>query len=406
MEMLGPLRRLLTGPDRRRPPAGSPRRRRIRLYGAPLGLVALFGLGLVNVADLVGSRHLPELIAALLTFATLLPVALTAAGRPLIAWRFAYPMMFLGVLGGRLGTDAWPWSTVQILATLVVFTALVFRELSGVIGWATALTVLPVFLFSPPANAWGSATLLIAIALAGDLVSRRRRSRDELAEQAQLTRVEHERRAVLEERTRIAREMHDVVAHHMSMIAVQAETVPYRVSGLPTPAQEEFASIASAARAALTDMRRLLGVLRSDAEQSPREPQPGLADVATLVSTASRAGLVVTLDGGGRLPADVPDAVGLAAYRIVQEALANAARHAPGGPVHVSVRADGFALRVEVRNGPGSAGPAERRTGEGGHGLVGMRERAVLLGGTLHAEAQPGGGYLVAARLPLASEDA
>lgn len=405
MEMLGPLRRLLTGPDRRRPPARSPRRRKIRLYGAPLGLLALLGAGLANAADLMATRDLPELVAALLTLGTLLPVVLIAVGRPLIAWRVEYPMLFLGVLGAHFGGGAWPWSVVQIMAALVVFAALVFREESGVIGWATALTVVPVFAFAPRANAWGAATLLVAIALAGDLVSRRRRSRDELAEQAELTRVEHERRAVLEERTRIAREMHDVVAHHMSMIAVQAETVPYRVSRLPEPAQEEFASIASAARAALNDMRRLLGVLRSDVEQIPREPQPGLADVATLVETASRAGLAVALEDG-RLPADVPGPVGLAAYRIVQEALANAARHAPGGPVRVSVRVSQEVLVVEVGNGPALAGPAERPAGENGHGLVGMRERAMLLGGTLDAGPQPGGGYLVAARLPLSTEDA
>ncbi|MEV4639551.1 histidine kinase [Actinoplanes sp. NPDC049548] len=405
MEMIGPLRRLVTGPDRRRPPARSRRRRRIRLYGAPLGIVALLGLGTANAAYLVADRNLAEVLAALLTFVTVLPVALAAAGRPLVAWRIAYPVLFLGAVGADSGGMEWPWSVLQTFAFLMVFTVLAFREESGVIGWATALTVVPVFAFTPLTSAWGIATLLVAIALAGDLVSRRRRARDELAEQAELTRVEQERRAVLEERARIAREMHDVVAHHMSMIAVQAETVPYRVSGLPEPAQAEFASIAGAARTALNDMRRLLGVLRSDLEQSPREPQPGLADVATLVENASRAGLAVSLDHGRQPWSSVPGPVGLAAYRIIQEALANAARHAPGSPVRVSVRAAREMLLVEVGNGPAATGPAEGPAGEGGHGLVGMRERAVLLGGTLHAGPQPGGGYLVAARLPLTSED-
>jgi signal transduction histidine kinase len=228
-------------------------------------------------------------------------------------------------------------------------------------------------------------------------VSRRRRSRAELTRQAELTELEQARRAVLEERARIAREMHDVVAHHMSMIAVQAETAPYRITDLPPPALAEFGTIAAGAREALGDMRRLLGVLRAETDESLRTPQPGLSDVAALVETAQRAGVEVTLAEDD--VAEVPEAVGLAAYRIVQEALANAARHAPGGPVRVSVRGTADALWVEVGNDPGAAPTAA--TDGPGHGLVGMRERSALLGGTLEAGPAPDGGYRVAARLPL-----
>jgi signal transduction histidine kinase len=270
-------------------------------------------------------------------------------------------------------------------------------EQTGVTAWATGLSLVPVFVFSRGANAWGAAIFIFLVVLVGDVIARRRQSQRAIAEQEQLTAIERARRAVLEERARIAREMHDVVAHHMSMIAVQAETAPYRVDGLPEPARAELATIATAARSALADMRRLLGVLRAEEDQALRAPQPGLGDVPDLVATATRAGVPVELD----MPSadGVPEAIGLAAYRIVQEALANAARHAPGGPVRVSVRGDPGLLVVEVGNGPGSPAPAP---GGPGHGLIGMRERAALLGGTLEAGAEPGGGYRVEARLPCA----
>jgi len=425
MEFAGPLRRVLLGPDRRPPPARSPRWAKIRLYGVPLGVVALIGLTIANGTYLLENRDLSQLMATLLAVWAVVPVVI-AVRQPLLAWRLAYPLLFLGTLRAVPG-ESWPWSPVQILGFLVVLAALAGREESAVIAWVTALTIVPVFLFAPRANAWGAAMLLVAIALAGDVVSRRRRSREELARQSELTELEQARRAVLEERARIAREMHDVVAHHMSMIAVQAETAPYRITGLPPPALTEFTTIAAGAREALADMRRLLGVLRAETDESPRAPQPGLSDVATLVETARRAGIEVRL--AAIEIGDVPEAVGLAAYRIVQEALANAARHAPGGTVLVSLRGTTDELRVEISNGPGSSATAPDsgpgtpgkagsgpgtpgKTGSGpgtiggvagvpGHGLIGMRERSTLLGGTLEAGPEPSGGYRVAARLPL-----
>jgi signal transduction histidine kinase len=184
----------------------------------------------------------------------------------------------------------------------------------------------------------------------------------------------------------------------MSMIAVQAETAPYRVADLSEPARAELATIANAARSALTDMRRLLGVLRAESESAPREPQPGLAELPALVATAQRAGVPVTFDTPQSL-AGVPEPVGLAAYRIAQEALANAARHAPGGPVKVLVGADSTRLVLTVGNGPPSTGTGPAQAGTG-HGLMGMRERAALLGGTLSAGPDQMGGYRVVAVLP------
>jgi signal transduction histidine kinase len=395
--VVGPLRRILVGPDRRlvlRP-------RPIFRYAAPLGLLALVGLGFGNGAYLTDTRGLHDSWAALLSIGAVLPVVV-AVRRPLLAWRIAYPMLFLGPFHA-LSTESWPWPPVQIIGYLVVVLLVAFTEDPAVTAWITACGVVVPFLYTDRANAYGVAVLLVAIALFGDVLSRRRQSNRRLAEQAELTELERARRAVLEERARIAREMHDVVAHHMSMIAVQAETAPFRVTGLSEPARTEFAGIAGSARSALADMRRLLGVLRAETEQPSREPQPGLADLPDLVAAAQRAGVTVTwsLAGDG----EVPEPVGLAAYRIVQEALANAARHAPGSAVEAAVLALGERLEISVRNDPPPAGPADGPAGIG-HGLTGMRERAALLGGTLSAGPDPRGGYRVTATLPYREDDA
>jgi signal transduction histidine kinase len=233
------------------------------------------------------------------------------------------------------------------------------------------------------------------------------------------------------ERARIARDLHDVVAHHISMIAVQAETARLTTPGLPDAGAQRFAAIGETARAGLTEMRRLLGVLREDAqagrawpEPGPqpdrrlppdRRPQPGLPQLAELVDEAreasgSAARLIVS-GPVGRLDPGVE----LAAFRIVQEALTNARRHAPGAAVDVELRFSADALRLLVRdNGPGSLddvaaiGPAGRPLASGTagrHGLLGMRERAAAAGGTLHAGNAPGGGFCVGTELPVTAPD-
>jgi signal transduction histidine kinase len=308
-------------------------------------------------------------------------------------------MLILGPINAQ-AREPWPWPPVQIIGFLAVLFLVALTEDSAVTAWVVGFSIVPAFVFADRTNAVGVSVLLVAIALLGDVLSRRRSSRRQLAEQAELTELERARRAVLEERARIAREMHDVVAHHMSMIAVQAETAPYRVDGLPEPARAELATIATAARSALADMRRLLGVLRAEEDEALRAPQPGLGDVPDLVATATRAGVPVELD----MPSadGVPEAVGLAAYRIVQEALANAARHAPGGPVRIAGRVSDGRLELDIHNGPAVPGiaPPELTVPGTGHGVIGMRERATLLGGTLSADRDSDGGYTVAAVLP------
>jgi signal transduction histidine kinase len=202
------------------------------------------------------------------------------------------------------------------------------------------------------------------------------------------------------ERARIARELHDVVAHHISMIAVQAETARLTTPGLPAAGAQRFAEIGDTARAGLTEMRRLLGVLREDVDDGAvgdRQPQPGLAQLAELIDSAREAsGAAARLIVSGPVASFDPG-VELAAYRIVQEALTNTRRHAPGTAVDVELRYSGDTLRLRVRdNGPGPSASGS------GHGLLGMRERAATVGGSLRTGPAPGGGFLVEAELPAA----
>jgi signal transduction histidine kinase len=208
------------------------------------------------------------------------------------------------------------------------------------------------------------------------------------------------------ERARISRELHDVVAHHVSMIAVQAETARLTTPGMPAAGAQRLSAIGDTARAALTEMRRLLGLLREDSGETPaaRQPQPGLAQLNDLLDEARDvSGIGARLIVRGWLSALDPG-VELAAYRIVQEALTNARRHAPGAAVDVELDFADDALHVRVRdNGPGP--PATLRDQlAAGHGLLGMRERAAAVGGDLSTGTAPGGGFLVQATLPVKAE--
>jgi signal transduction histidine kinase len=204
-------------------------------------------------------------------------------------------------------------------------------------------------------------------------------------------------RAAAQERNRIARELHDVVAHHLSMIAIQAETARLATPGMPTEGQAQLADIGGTARDALTEMRRLLGVLRVDVDEvAELSPQPGLDRIDELIEAARAAGTPVQLTLSGT-PVPLPVGVDLSAYRIVQEALTNARQHAVGAAVEVDVAYAGDLLRLRIRDdGPGSAD-----ANPSGHGLHGMRERAAMAGGTLTAGPVEGGGFLVEATLPI-----
>jgi len=330
---------------------------------------------------------------------------LPLAGRwPLLAWRAGWLALLLAPLVPAAWWGGWPWGPPQVLALLVAFCLAGVRCQRPVLWWMWALSLIPWSLWLtadvPDLNGPASATIVFTVAaIAVDSIGSRRRAQRALAAQAERAGVDRARRAVLEERTRIARELHDVVAHHISLIAVRAETAPYRLSDLPGPARAEFGALSAAAREALTDMRRLLGVLRHD-QPAALAPQPELADLPALVDAARQAGVPVELSVPPAL-GQVPAGVALCAYRIVQESLSNASQHAPGAPVTVTVHHDSAAVLLRVANGPG--GPAGPPGGEHrpGHGLTGMRERVALLGGSLSAGPAPGGGYLVAAVLPV-----
>jgi signal transduction histidine kinase len=215
------------------------------------------------------------------------------------------------------------------------------------------------------------------------------------------TLLEHSARG---ERARISRELHDVVAHHVSMIAVQAETARLATPGMPPAGAGQLAAIGDTARTALTEMRRLLGVLREDSgDITTLQPQPGLAQLNELLDEARDvSGIGARLIVSGWLTALDPG-VELAAYRIVQEALTNARRHAPGAAVDVELHFADDTLHVRIRdNGPGP--PAAPSSAGAGHGLLGMRERAAAAGGELRTGAAPGGGFLVQATLPAKAE--
>jgi signal transduction histidine kinase len=201
--------------------------------------------------------------------------------------------------------------------------------------------------------------------------------------------------AAMGERARIARELHDVVAHHISMIVVEADTARLATPDMPPAGAERLLSIRSTARDAMDELRRVLGVLRDDAgAEAEREPQPGLDRLNELLDSARDAGADVRLIVHGRV-APLPAGVDLAAYRIVQESLTNARRHAPGAAVEVELGYGEDMLRLRVRDdGPGPSGGK-------GHGLVGMRERAAAAGGSLRTGARESGGFAVEADLPL-----
>ncbi|MCP2335666.1 sensor histidine kinase [Actinomadura rupiterrae] len=236
------------------------------------------------------------------------------------------------------------------------------------------------------------AALFVAAYALGTGTRARRARAAELAERER--RLAGEREAAAErERARIARDMHDIVTHSVGIMVVQAETGPVVLAASPARAEAVFESIADTGRGALTQLRSVLGTLRP---AEPSGPAPGLDTLPDLVEGARRAGLDAVLDVPDPVP-DVPPAVAVAAYRIVQEALTNTIRHAGASKVAVRLRPAGGGLRVEVRDdGSGSSGKGS------GRGLVGMRERAAACGGTLHAGPVAGGrGFAVEAVLPM-----
>uniref|UniRef100_UPI0015EEC9D2 sensor histidine kinase n=1 Tax=Streptomyces albidus (ex Kaewkla and Franco 2022) TaxID=722709 RepID=UPI0015EEC9D2 len=331
-------------------------------YALMLALVAVLIPTTSNV--LSQDYGLPGAVATSLGFAQAGPLLL-AVTRPLQAWWIVITADTVGallVLFTPPGELSWPWTAMVILGYLALCLALAVRESRRTLiaVWAVTVVLSLTLGFLAQDRSDGTNVLLIVLSgivlLLGGTVRERADAQRRLAEQETISEAERSRRTLLEERTRIARELHDVVAHHMSVITVQADSAPYRLSGLPPEAQEEFGSIAATARESLSEMRRLLGVLRSEENHGERAPQPGLDRLGQLVEATVRAGVPTELSVAPGT-AGLPQAVQLSAYRIVQEALANVVRHAPGAPTRVSVTGDG------VR---GSTGDAETASDNGG----------------------------------------
>ncbi|WP_371619264.1 sensor histidine kinase [Streptomyces sp. NBC_00454] len=337
---------------------------------------------------------------------------LLAVTRPLPAWGLVLLADTVGAVvltrADQVAGHAWPWTPMVIVGYLVLMACLGLREsIRTLVGvWLVTGVTGVVLGFSQTAEVINTAALLfvlggVVLALTGALRGLGD-ARYKIAEQESISEAERARRTLLEERARIARELHDVVAHHMSVITVQADSAPYRLPGMAQPVQEEFAAIAASARESLGEMRRLLTVLRGDeANGGDLAPQPGIGRLQQLVEATVRAGQPVELALAAGAADAAPPAVDLSAYRIVQEALANVVRHAPGAPTRVSVTFDAEEVLVLVVNGPARDAVVAVETSGTGHGLVGMRERVRLTGGTLDTGPLPDGGFRVAARLPL-----
>jgi signal transduction histidine kinase len=272
------------------------------------------------------------------------------------------------------------------------------------LGWLSVLAGWVLFSWLPPAVGHGGApTVLEALALAAWLLvllaaAEGLRLRRERAADAQRQREQEAQRSADEERLRIARELHDVLAHNISLINVQSGVALHLLDQQPDQARSALAAINEASADALREMRAVLGVLRRVDEPAPRAPAAGIDRLDALVDRSAAAGLTVDVEVEGE-PRALPASVDLAAYRIVQESLTNVARHADSraATVRLVYRSDGLTVQVD----DDGCGGVDAARSNGGNGIIGMRERATALGGELEAGPRPEGGYRVRARLPV-----
>ncbi|WP_410540326.1 sensor histidine kinase [Streptomyces sp. KL2] len=337
--------------------------------------------------------------------------------RPIGAFWLSLGGMFFTAVVAPGAWTAWPWTGVSFVAHLVVLLVVAARTRPRVSVHMWLLTALAGGLAAATDPYRGAAVAFAMVVVSGIVLTLLlavrgwRDSRRQVVEQVAVVEEERSRRTLLEERTTIARELHDVVAHHMSVVAIQAEAAPYRVQDPPEELVAALATIRQNAVTALTELRRVLGVVRADlpggldgglGDWGPEAPQPTLADLGGLLENVRRAGLEVESVTTGR-PRPLPQGVELSAYRIVQEALSNALRHAPGASARVELGYVPVGLGLRIVNGP-PAEPVEGRVGAGrgaGHGVLGMRERTAMLGGELTAEETEDGGFAVEAFLPV-----
>jgi signal transduction histidine kinase len=333
----------------------------------------------------------PSAAGTVLVGAQLLPLALLRH-RPMPAWA----VMAIGNLLGLLTIDYYPVVSIPALVGAAGVVARASdRATAARAGMLTSFALLPMLWhpsFDPGTVVLWVVVVVIAMVLGQNLRSRREAEVELAAAQARSA-EDRQHRAILEERSRIARELHDVVAHHVSLIAVQSQSAPRRIAGLPEEGVADFREINATARNAMAEMRRILKILR-DGGEADRAPQPGAAALGDLVASAEQPGQPVTLRITGE-PRALRTAVDVSVYRIVQEALTNVRRHA--GPTAATVTVDYQPARVHVRVSDEGAGNRGERDG---HGLTGMRERVAMLGGDLYAGDREGGGFLVDASLP------
>jgi signal transduction histidine kinase len=349
---------------------------------------------------------LPEIggvVAAVCMVGITLPLAWRRRG-PLAVTIVVLASMSLLVLGpAPSSVDA----TVFVLPPIVLALYSVGAHAQGsraVVGLVLTLGAMAVMVFEkgPDELLFG---LVVAGApwLAGRMVRRRTEQAVALALHAQeleRTQAERQRDAVAQERARIARELHDIIAHSVSVMTIQAGAVEEVLDRDPEQARTAAAAIRQTGRQALLDLRRLLGLLREHDAVNELSPQPGLADLDTLLSQVRSAGIAVDLTVDGT-PRSLPPAADLSAFRVVQEALTNTLKHATASRASVGVRYLPDAVDIEVvDNGVGVNGEG------GGHGLIGMRERITLYGGKLEYGRHGGGGFRVHALLPVDGEGA
>jgi signal transduction histidine kinase len=381
-------------------------RRRLRTAGPWVldGLLAVVaaGAGVATLATVLpfdpGS---PEAWAAyLLVLAHTLPIAVRRRW-PLavLAWGLA-----TGVAFAALGLNL---VSLTFAVLVYLYTVAAHRpRVDSLAGLAATEALLVLVWLARPGAIGDGGTLVLdgLIMAAGWWLGNGARRRQEAvaaarqrAAELEEAREELARRAVTEERLRIARELHDVVAHSMSIIAVQSGVGVHVLDSQPEEARKALAAVEATSRQALVEMRRLLGVLREEAEpRGSLAPAPGLAEVEALAAEVARAGVRVEVHIEGT-PCELPAGLDLSAYRIVQEALTNVVRHAGPATARVAVRYSPGQVALEVVDDGRGPGAEDR----GGHGLAGMRERAALYGGTLEAGPVPGGGFRVAATLPV-----
>lgn len=324
-----------------------------------------------------------------------------------LAWRRRFPLAVLAVVvAGVLALDPEAQFSIFLAAILASYTA--GAEVDRPRAWAGLVLAVGPFWVGYTFFADGVPSDYVATAIifggswaVGQAVRERGRRADQLAERAE--RLEREReeeaeRAVARERARIARELHDIVSHSISVIAVQSQAVRRRLGPEQVREADDLRAVETTARQAMAEMRRLFGVLRADGERPSLAPQPGLDQLERLLAETRAAGVPVELRlEGERIP--LPPGVDLAAYRVVQEALTNVRKHAGPARASVTLRFGERELELAIED-DGTAPP----TGYGGYGLLGMRERVAIYGGTLEAGPRPEGGFVIRATLPFREE--